>query len=958
MTKSTLSFFRGQRRRLHRLGAAFCLGGLGILSAATANAQTAGRVQAGTTISTQATVSFVDSSGSTRQASSTVVTVSVSQVYAATLQGTGNTVAGGAGTKVFSLHTLTNSGNGLDTFNFTVGEATGGSANSFSNIEVFEDDGTGRPRGATPLCTASAGVCTVSALPIAAGTSLRLVVAYTIGTNWTSTLTNTATVSFTSATKVTEYASTTPLPQAKTDTVNVSTGAEFVVTKAIGTPGFSRPDGTAWPVRTSGPLGTQFTYTYRYQNNGAAPGTVYIRDALPTGLTYQTGTAVHSCNTAAALSEGNADETTLCPGVRPDYRFNSTTGTMELVVPDVAVNTSGTLSFVVQVTAGATVGTNLGSDFSFAAQGCRSASGPSNTQTDCTSANTTLTTVPSGTLFGVIAARRVELGTKDTTAGTPGATDKQTIAAIGLGRTQSVPYTIKNDGTARDTFNLTVTPGTLPAGTVFRWTTANDVDLSDTNSDDIVDTGPIEAGASVSYRLYVTVPSTTTLIGSTALSGVVRATSINDSTAFDASGLEISSINGGLVDLTANPGSGAVGAGPGPGSAAAFSISNVEAGTVRQIDLLVRNNESTSSTYNLLTGSTSQLNGALPTGWTVTYGTANCADTARVTATSLTVPGNTTTTYFACVSVPANAPSGTQSLYFGVVKQGATNVSDSLYVNLSLFSSNEYALSLSGGGNANLSPGGRVTLAFTLGNAGLRACAASPNRLRVQVTLAGQPAGWTNQIYQDNNGDGLLDANDTLVTDGLLATDALAVNGSRRFLVRIDAPSFASNGDVVNVTVRAEEVNASNTVQTAPAGCGTVTSQAANLTVSNQNLSVVKTQAKQSAVNNACPTYPLDASFNSSTQNVLPGDCVYYQVVVTNQSGLTVRNVSINDAAPAFTTLQTTPAGSCTASTTATGTFTFSNPSGSSVACSSGANNNTLPAAATLTLRFAVRVND
>ena len=169
MTQSFMFLLRGSRRRLHTLGAALCLGGLGILSAATAHAQQSSRVPAGTTISTQATVSFTDSAGASRSANSTQVSVTVAQVGGALFTG-GNTVSGGAGTKVTSLYTLANTGNGNDVFVIKASETAGG--NDFQNIEIFAADSNGVPTSVTPLCTGPACATGVKQ-SVSAGASFR-----------------------------------------------------------------------------------------------------------------------------------------------------------------------------------------------------------------------------------------------------------------------------------------------------------------------------------------------------------------------------------------------------------------------------------------------------------------------------------------------------------------------------------------------------------------------------------------------------------------------------------------------------------------------------------------------------------------------------------------------------------------------------------------------------------------
>ena len=84
--------------------------GLGLVLAA---GQTLALTPAGTDINNRATVTYEDANGNSYSAQSNESTVTVAEVYAATLENDGNK-SGAPGETVYFTHTLTNTGNAAD----------------------------------------------------------------------------------------------------------------------------------------------------------------------------------------------------------------------------------------------------------------------------------------------------------------------------------------------------------------------------------------------------------------------------------------------------------------------------------------------------------------------------------------------------------------------------------------------------------------------------------------------------------------------------------------------------------------------------------------------------------------------------------------------------------------------------------------------------------------------------
>ena len=80
---------------------------------------------AGTVIGNQATATYTDAGGTPRTATSNLVQTTVSQVKSFTLTANGARTAA-AGQTVYYPHTITNTGNGTDTYTLNAPPATGG----------------------------------------------------------------------------------------------------------------------------------------------------------------------------------------------------------------------------------------------------------------------------------------------------------------------------------------------------------------------------------------------------------------------------------------------------------------------------------------------------------------------------------------------------------------------------------------------------------------------------------------------------------------------------------------------------------------------------------------------------------------------------------------------------------------------------------------------------------------
>ena len=175
---------------------------------------------AGASISNQASATYSDASGTTRTVTSNVVQTTVQQVASLTLVANGAQNANPGGV-VYYPHTLTNTGNGTDSFNLTTGN-TGGF--TMASVQIFVDNGSGSPTGSAITTTG----------PLTAGSIFKYIVVATLPGTATAGQTNAITVTGTSVFDNTKTQSNTDVTTATTNAVVTLTKSASVSSGAAG----------------------------------------------------------------------------------------------------------------------------------------------------------------------------------------------------------------------------------------------------------------------------------------------------------------------------------------------------------------------------------------------------------------------------------------------------------------------------------------------------------------------------------------------------------------------------------------------------------------------------------------------------------------------------------------------------------------------------------------------------
>lgn len=974
-------------------------GGIGAMLAVFllgSSATLAAPAPANSVIGNQASASYIDPNGNAQVSTSNLVQTTVQQVGSFTLDGQSvaspvvqvNNKSGAAGATIYAPHVLVNTGNGADSFNISVNGST-----KFSKVEIYTDSNLdGLPDSATPLCSITNPIasttCTVPSAQTVAGSNgqFGFVVAYTIPATATATgaydIGNVTVAPITASLSL--YGATNQSVVVK-DNVNLVNVAAFNVSKTIALPstGINPPSGswptavnngkrspasascpTTWAGVGTAPASCVYTtYTITYSNTGGASGRFNMQDVIGTGatagLTYVTGSAVWSNKSGVALAEtaGNAANT----GSGIDMAWTSGTNTLVFVDNALPVNTTRSLTFVVLVNANATVGTtSTSNDVKY---------NPSDAAGATAAAPVAVTSANSNQApFTVLGSYSIAVGTsssatsadaKDATAGIPGTggTDTQTVATIAAGKPAVYTHKVYNLGNDTDSVNISISSNTFPSGTVFRFYKPDGTtELSDSNNDGKVDTGPIAAGASVNIIVKATVPAATPANATANYSLTVLGTSGSDTAQTDASADKLTAVTGPFIDLT-NTASGLGGGGAnddlgtGPSASPTVTKTNVAAGSWTAFSLFIKNNDSVSNTFALSASATTTFPGTLPAGWTVKFASGNVAATSCSAAGAITTIAAATgaqSQVTACVFVPATQATINQAVYFQakatVAASDGTFPADVIYDQVNTTAAAlTYSATLTPNGNGTVLAGGSAVYGHILTATGTGSCQAST--MTVSLPAADVTAGWTTAVYLDVNGNGVLDAGDTLITSGALP--AVAPGTPVYLLVKVFAPAGASAGKTSVVT----------TSLTFPAGtdnCGTPAATDTSTVVLGQ-IQVVATQAKNASCNAAGITTAI-GNLAGTVVAAKPGECVVYRITATNTGTSTVTNLNVSNAVPSYTKVSATqPTTTCSSTNV---TPAVSNPTFATTATSvSCGGSNSVAAGGTITLTFQVQLD-
>ena len=896
---------------------------LAVGSMAGFGAQAFAATAAGTLIKNLATVTYEDENGNEYSAQSNEAVVTVAPVASATLEDD-NALSAAPGQTVYFPHTISNTGNVADSYEFAVADT---STTPATDVVVYHDqNGNGQPDPGEPVLAPG------DLVDVAAGDVLNVVVALAIPTDAVSGDEFSAKLTTTTASGavVDDIGVDGDGTEATVDDVaTVSTGPVLVLNKSS----------------VHDEANNQITYTLTVKNNGSSDAeNVNIVDALPQADTSGNGAIdvadsqmtleVGSIQISGLVNAADVTPTTTTTAAGQEYGDLNNNGVTDeaglniIVAKDAILPANTTVTLVYTVNYDPTWDAGLDLENTFVAFDDPDNNGlPDDSTTGTVASNTTHDEIPQ--TFGVVA--------DDTGVGTllgendggddDTANDNQYVDVAATGAEVLFKHIVTNNGNGDDTFNLDVDNTSFPTGTVFTfWDSTGTVQLTDSDNDGVPDTGILGSGEPATIMVKAKLPAGVS--GTTGYDAVLKATSSEDpdGVAVDTTGLTLGAITPPTVDIANVTADQSIVTPDGfndNGLANAQDEAPVvlapgETGGTVTFDLKLANESGSPDSFTLDASN-------VPPGWDVVF-----KDTAGnvITTTSL-VPGGGVFEYTAEVSIsadPAEALSNSvragdvdgydavndnasaltgndgdndYQLSFGATSTSTPSVSDTVTNAVDVEAEREVVITPNG--QNQIQPGGTVDYSHKLENNG--------NQTEtVELDVGNGQPGWTTIINVDTDGDGIPDTvlNPATMTeisgvddDGnpviIEVTDAdgdgipelnLEPGENVNFTTTVNAPSNSPLGMVDLSTISVSEVDGTP-----------ITAAEDQTTVILGQVRLDKTAAIDYNCDGAADT-PFSA--NQSAQ-VEPGQCVVWNLTATNEGSATVKNVVISDAAPEFT---------------------------------------------------------
>jgi uncharacterized repeat protein (TIGR01451 family) len=801
---------------------------------------------AGTIIKNQASASYRDSNGVMRTATSNLVETLIQQVAALELFQSQTRIAA-AGQQVFFPHTLTNTGNGTDSFSLSVSNA-GGDDFDYTLLAIYDDsDQDGLPDSYTAV-TVSPGLgmqeqwhfVVAASVPAGQASADAGVLNVAVQSQFNSAITAT-----------------------NTDTTTLSADAVIELGKSISATSGTSPGGS-------------HTVTLTYRNTGSAnANNVTLIDALPSGMTYVPSSGRWSDASAVILSDNNPNDAqgsgntinycayhSSCIGLaEADSDIDSdSTNQVTAVIASVAPGDVGSITFDVNIDSGLDTQSlvNTG-EFEYATGG-----------------NTTGRQQTNSVAFTVLHGAAVVLNGSASVAADLTA-EPATVASMPQATSVFFENYVWNTGNGTDTFDITLdnAASNFPAGTLFRVLQQDGLTpLIDTSGNGLPDTGPLPPGTF--YKVMVQAIPPANAVGNNGGAGftiAATATSVFDAGQSNPMVNNLLAIAPSTVDITnfaVVADTDSAGDGIGPETDPVVTV-DANPGETVTIDLYINNTGPTPGSLDLAASIVDDFATIeLPADWTVTFRLDGEAE--AVTNTGLINPGEHVLVH-ADVEIPVTQVGGEVSLYFRALTE-ATGSLDIIHDSINVVTTEQVLLVSDQTGQAD--PGGSYIYNHSLSATGN----ATVNNL--QLSTQNDVAGWTSIVYEDTDNSGDLTAADTPVS----VIPTLAPGQVIPLFVRVFVPASA------------ELLSVNNTTLTASWNGGADSVAATDVTrVTESELSIVKEQAPDLGCDGA-----LDGSYGVGSFSVEPGNnCVSYRLTARNDGSNTVYNVDIADATPAFT---------------------------------------------------------
>ncbi|MDU2830898.1 MAG: hypothetical protein E7C03_10740, partial [Anaerococcus sp.] len=350
----------------------------------------------------------------------------------------------------------------------------------------------------------------------------------------------------------------------------------------------------------------------------------------------------------------------------------------------------------------------------------------------------------------------------------------------------------------------------------------------------------------------------------------VKATSVTDTAIANSTRNRLNNTNtAGSSDLYNNDSSGTgIGAVTSPGGQAWVNKSAVRGGTA-VFPLVVENKSTVTNSYNLYASvaeiDVNNISTSLPAQWIVKfYDTSDdCQSLGNVISSTGNVAAGATKKYCAVVTVPTNTDLANLPIWFAI-KSPMNAQADSIKDQVDII---QRQMTLANDRQGRVNIGGTVVYLHTLKNTGTVVEGNAAGQITFSVIPQNPNDTFTYTLYHDANNNGVIDATDPMINDLSIITGGLAPQASIQLLLKVQAPTTATNGmsSVANIVVKAN-----NTIQ----GLALADIQNTDLTtVDPTQLRLTKEQTKDENCALTSVTV-INAVYGSTPLQVKPNQCV------------------------------------------------------------------------------------
>jgi len=853
---------------------------------------------AGTQIVNQASIRFVDTGGEIRTVTTNEVFLLVRQVYSSTLS-EDRTREGAASKTVVFYHSLTNTGNGTESYTLRIENDTvvADSGDFTGTLRLYKDaNGNGQVDGGD-IEIANTDVLLLGSLTLESAEVVQLIAQAVIpagaADGETYGLTVKAISSLGTVSDLTTAQGLDALNETNEDVVSVTSNAVLEVYK----------QSTYNNQATASADDDTLDYTVTIFNNGLSPARdIIVTDALPTNTTFNSVTGFTGDWVGAVGDDGaNGSD-----GAVPTHDAG-VPGNMAGEVDVLAIAGSVSVTFRLDIDNGLAGGSSI-SNIALA-------------QGDLDNNIVSIETqVQSNQVFSRSSAT-YGVTIEDTAENTGGdgindgqdddaANDVQLVDTAPRASSVVFTHVVSNTGNQTDVFKLVVAANTFPVETIFQFFSADgETPLLDTDNDGVIDTGQIAAASSRNIIVKVILPETGVgTNGGAGWTATLSATSGGDATQTDTTGEKLDNIlgNEGTAGKDVDLANSLVAVGFNDNAvanadpvvvAAPVTTKTAAAGRTVIFDLFVANEGDDKESYALSFGSDAAVTTPLPANWKVIFKNGD-----EVISTTDLLDSGGSFAFTAEVKIPQDEVPADYPIYFKAL--GNNNQTfDIKYDQVTV--SNGPLISLAPNGGGVIPPCGSTDYLHVLTNSGnttetIKISAVQSllqHVLLISITNDGsEPTGFVpkqefivgnNFTYQ--------------AEDGTFSTRALASDGAGGVAFVLAPGDFTwIQARVLAACSVAEQSKDVLTITATSLTTGGLSVEVIDqTTVRSVYLTVVKSGALDAACDGTA-----DTAFASAQVGAEPNQCVIWKLETVNKGVKNTCNVSIRDAAPAFTVLE------------------------------------------------------